>query len=33
LYDNPTFQRGAIRGVKAGGHVTGVHATNAEGEA
>ena len=32
-YHNPTFQGGAVRGVKAGRHVTGVYATNAEGEA
>ncbi|KAI2494414.1 hypothetical protein MHU86_20097 [Fragilaria crotonensis] len=32
-YHNPTFQRGAVRGVKAGRHITGVYATNAEGEA
>lgn len=32
-YHNPSFQRGASRGVKSGRHVTGVYATNAEGEA
>jgi hypothetical protein len=32
-YHNPAFQRGAVRGVKSGRHVTGVYATNAEGEA
>jgi hypothetical protein len=33
-YHNPAFQRGALRGVKSGRHVTGVlYATNAEGEA
>ncbi|KAI2510989.1 hypothetical protein MHU86_3461 [Fragilaria crotonensis] len=32
-YHNPAFQRGASRGVKSGRHVTGVYATNAEGEA
>jgi hypothetical protein len=32
-YHNPSFQRGAVRGVKAGRHVTGAYATNAEGEA
>ncbi len=32
-YHNPAFQRGALRGVKSGCHVTGVCATNAEGEA
>jgi hypothetical protein len=32
-YHNPSFQRGAVRGVKAGRHVTAAYATNAEGEA
>ena len=32
-YHNPSLQRGATRGVKAGRHVTGVYATNADGEA
>jgi len=32
-YHNPAFQRGAARGVKSGRHVTGVYATNADGEA
>ena len=32
-YHNAAFQRGAARGVKSGRHVTGVYATNAEGEA
>jgi hypothetical protein len=32
-YHDPTIQRGAARGVKAGRHVTGVYATNADGEA
>jgi hypothetical protein len=32
-YQNPAFQRGASRGVKSGRHVTGVYATNADGEA
>jgi len=32
-YHNPAFQRGAVRGVKSGRHVTGVYATNAAGEA
>jgi hypothetical protein len=31
-YHNPAFQRGASRVVKLGRHVTGVYATNAEGE-
>ncbi|KAI2502638.1 hypothetical protein MHU86_11832 [Fragilaria crotonensis] len=29
-YHNPAFQRGAVRGVKPGQHLTGVYATNAE---
>ena len=32
-YHNPAFQLGALRGVQSGHHVTGVYATNAEGEA
>ncbi len=32
-YHNPAFQYGALRLVKSGCHVTGVYATNAEGEA
>ncbi len=32
-YHNPAFQRGAVRGVKSGRHVTGVYATNTAGEA
>ena len=32
-YHDPTIQRGATRGVKAGRHVTGAYATNADGEA
>jgi hypothetical protein len=32
-YHNPKLQRGASRKVKAGRHVTGVYATNADGEA
>jgi hypothetical protein len=32
-YHNPTLQRGVSRKVKAGRHVTGVYATNADGEA
>jgi hypothetical protein len=32
-YHNPTFQRGGVRGVKAGRHVTGAYTTNTEGEA
>lgn len=32
-YHDPTIQRGAARGVKAGRHVTGAYATNADGEA
>ncbi len=33
MYHNPTLQREAVRGVKAGRHVTGAYATNAEGKA
>jgi hypothetical protein len=32
-YHDPTIQRGAERGVKAGRHVTGAYDTNADGEA
>lgn len=32
-YHDPSIQRGATRGVKAGRHVTGAYATNADGEA
>ena len=32
-YHNPSYQRGAVRGVKSARHVTGVYATNAAGEA
>jgi hypothetical protein len=32
-YHNPSFQRGATRGVKSARHVTGAYATNAAGEA
>ncbi len=32
-YHNPAFQRGAMRGVKSGRHITGVYATNAKGKA
>ena len=32
-YHNPSFQRGATRGVKSARHVTGAYATNSAGEA
>ena len=31
-YHNPTFQRGANRGIKSARHVTGAYATNSGGE-